>query len=1264
MKFFCKTRGAVSIFLVIILVPMMTLSALFVDAGKVSLGKSVASSAGDLALNTALTDYDTDLKEFYGLFATAQDTQDLYSRLEDYYRTCITSAGVDSDSANSYVSMIMSQLGMESEDSEVTDILNMELQDFSVTKRTDATLANPTILKKQIVDFMKYRSPINTGLGFLNSLQSFTTLSKQTELVEKRTEYYKQEQGVMELLQAAWKEINEYNKTDVVKTDWFSDMQDTLNSYEGIYSQDINKKTIKDLYDTAGYVSYDCKVYGRKETVKAADESESTETIWIFDYIDEQKNFTDYYQKSVGGYDSDNLPSIDDIKGLMDNFYAEYAKVQSCKDALPSIPSDCYELQYLAQNIRNEKITNYTNSAKGLYDIYQRLRNAMIWIEAYDGSNTYDNGNLIDAEYIKNKIITLDKIDLSRSISTFFSGITSEYESVMNSFSYTAETFTTYSDNVGDKTNSDTVNGIVENISNTVSGYVSTLENAAAHLEAASNKINSAKEKLTGGLEQAKNDWKNAAEDSNLKNTSMAKQDLAEIEDIGSYLKAEDFEEMISRLNNVAAKLREVSVQIKEYKYDDKYIGDIHNFSDIEKILEEKVGTDSLWNVPVVNSDLKLQADSWFVWQSGNVNISWINDSGYQPKLHEQDKLNLYSYMYSHFNKGDSSTGDTTEKTEDEENGKTLYNSIKEKGSSVSGDKAQDAKGGNISSASEITGSTLPSNGSGGGTTGANAIETGQEDAVSKTSENLSSMFSNLVTSIVEVGTTLRDDLYVSDYILNMFSYDTIEAEYKNKNNASDVTGKIKTLTQKEINTTNNLAYGKEVEYVIYGGNNSSNTTKAYASIYGIRLGFNLIYAFMDSQIRDSAFAIATPISAATLGVIPVPLIQAAIIIAIACCESAIDLVDLKAGKSVALFKNSDTWHCSVKGIVNEAKGIAGEALKYASETVINRATNKLTEMLDKTDEELTEMINNGTVEVTEFIEGLDETFNDMITQYANTAIQQLTTSVTKAIERQRIGIVENIDDYVKTQLAKWLIKEAEGVDTENDLSYIAKKQAVEIIIANGYHSAMIKELSDVIQADVSELENKITEYLNGALEQKVSDIGGTVMQKTADIRGKIVAQITTSNTKILQYKDNMKQKIKDSMSQGAKKLKETVNEQLDGIFGGTQGGNAATKTGTGMASLLSFRYSDYLRLFLMIGLFGDERGVLLRTADVIQVNRAKQTGNPNYLLSNSSVYVEISANLLVKPTLLALPLFSSVQGNPKDERNWYSIEYKEIRGY
>ena len=140
MKFWRKTKGAVSIFLVIILVPMLTVSSVFVDAGKIKLAQGVAESAGALTLNTALTDYDTQLKELYGLLATAQDTSDLFTKLEDYYRTCITSSGVSDEDAETYVEQIMAQLGLVAGSDDTADVMNMKLVDFSAEKYANGNL--------------------------------------------------------------------------------------------------------------------------------------------------------------------------------------------------------------------------------------------------------------------------------------------------------------------------------------------------------------------------------------------------------------------------------------------------------------------------------------------------------------------------------------------------------------------------------------------------------------------------------------------------------------------------------------------------------------------------------------------------------------------------------------------------------------------------------------------------------------------------------------------------------------------------------------------------------------------------------------------------------------------------------------------------------------------------------------------------------------------------------------------------------------------
>ena len=51
-RFVLKRRGAISVFLVVVLVPMLVMSATMVDVPRVNLGNAMAVSAGDLTANT------------------------------------------------------------------------------------------------------------------------------------------------------------------------------------------------------------------------------------------------------------------------------------------------------------------------------------------------------------------------------------------------------------------------------------------------------------------------------------------------------------------------------------------------------------------------------------------------------------------------------------------------------------------------------------------------------------------------------------------------------------------------------------------------------------------------------------------------------------------------------------------------------------------------------------------------------------------------------------------------------------------------------------------------------------------------------------------------------------------------------------------------------------------------------------------------------------------------------------------------------------
>ena len=78
MYLFRKNHGAISVFLILILVPCMLVSSIFVDISRVQLSKAVAESSAELALNTLKTYYDYDLSRYYGLMGSCQNISDYY----------------------------------------------------------------------------------------------------------------------------------------------------------------------------------------------------------------------------------------------------------------------------------------------------------------------------------------------------------------------------------------------------------------------------------------------------------------------------------------------------------------------------------------------------------------------------------------------------------------------------------------------------------------------------------------------------------------------------------------------------------------------------------------------------------------------------------------------------------------------------------------------------------------------------------------------------------------------------------------------------------------------------------------------------------------------------------------------------------------------------------------------------------------------------------------------------------------------------------
>ena len=177
MNLFKAKHGAVSVFLVIILVPSLIVTSLFVDISRMYMGNSVAESASDLALNTKLSQYDKDLNDIYGLFANvksdnANSENDVLNNLNDYLSSCMQSAGIEKTDA-------------EKQDSNqvISDLLGIQVDKDNTTigPVQNANLANPAELERQIVEFMKYRGPVDITKNIIKKVSDIKDNSKNVK---------------------------------------------------------------------------------------------------------------------------------------------------------------------------------------------------------------------------------------------------------------------------------------------------------------------------------------------------------------------------------------------------------------------------------------------------------------------------------------------------------------------------------------------------------------------------------------------------------------------------------------------------------------------------------------------------------------------------------------------------------------------------------------------------------------------------------------------------------------------------------------------------------------------------------------------------------------------------------------------------------------------------------------------------------------------------------------------------------------------------
>lgn len=1392
MKFFSRTKGAISVFLVLILVPMLGVASIMVDSSRLQLGNAAASAAGDITLNTALSQYNNMLKDIYGLFATSQNNESLLESLGTYYKECIMVNGVNAADANTYVEKIMNTFGAGGSNN-TRDLLNIAVDDFKVSAPTGANLANPLMLKKQITEFMKYRAPLNLGLEILDAVKIFKNLSKQTKVIEKQQKYYEEQKKVFSLCEKAWAHFYDYAMEDYLPTEYYyNKMVWNFNGKKLVEDENYpldpedEDANFKGYYDKLQLVAEHIALYLNNfdyyTNIAVKGESESSMTIKQYknnnyntdvslsiSYKSGKTNYKDIrsaiakVEQAIGKvkkmestnkqykkyklalesnpgkrtqielveefnreYDKDNNQWIkailelkaayESLKNAKNNFKAAAKPTKPVKPAEVSHPgskpSDPGPKPTApGASATSDEWDDYSDDLEDWEDASDELDD---WYDASDAYDTYINVTLPAynkalAEYPAKLAEWEEKYDDSKGCTV----INAEMETASCTYKGSKKNSTQANDTLNKVgpyiKNFSKITCKIQSFYNNDKNFVTQMikddakvikdvkaDSKKLYLDNLTTKMSaltSAKSSLSsiysmlapgGSLDTKLNNWDSAAKDSALNDDETTLAQREEIANLKKIMKPEDVKNLIDRVGNVYNSLDTTLKELKKYKVGTKNLWDLPVKSQDKDTIKAfqgllTIGTYDINYPPIKNGD-KYDETHKKIWENsykygaaqvteGNyesfITTSWKDDSNPNPSV-SFGQTRFYQYLYANFDTGEKpdkgkSKVDEAEGAEEEETDKAEKKADESK-TAVENDNKNKSKneiknmGSKPSSSWSKVCAEIENN-------SMNGISTDNDQDLGKVTSGIDSLFKGLFDAISGALVKVRDCLYLDSYIMNMFSYDTYEAEIvynmQVDNGDSNPKGKpisehfwngstanskysaqiakAKSMTLTPICPDNNFAYGAEVEYILYGGSNSGNITKAYATIFGIRLALNLVYAFTDSEIREGALAIATALFGVPPLTVLIPAAKIAIIIAIAIAESAYDLFLLKEGRAVPIYKSKDTWNMKLSSII-------GKAATGAVEAAIDKGANLLTNWLEKTSDELADLINKNK---TKFADAMTDAIKDKFDKYAYLPLEQLAEECTAANMMEACGDFTKIEDkvkYVEDRLDQWLSKQNPGV---SDVVYEIKANAVEV--CKGKIQSMFTALEKSAQGTIT------------AVEECINDVRESITKSVTSA----IDQVGSGLNKV---KDDIINQIEEAAAKGADNLKDLITSNIDTSFGKSSSSFAQKGTTSVLSSILSWQYSDYMNLFLLIATLANEEKVLLRTADVIQANMQhinKKAGISDvFLMEKANTYLKVEAKVQVKPLMLALPMVQETTKNKLTGVNWYTITYSATKGY
>ena len=569
-----------------------------------------------------------------------------------------------------------------------------------------------------------------------------------------------------------------------------------------------------------------------------------------------------------------------------------------------------------------------------------------------------------------------------------------------------------------------------------------------------------------------------------------------------------------------------------------------------------------------------------------------------------------------------------------------------------------------------------------------------------------------ILAGIENVAENTLENTYIMSYIFNNFSYNTLIQDEVVKAQDSNINGdtafmllnsakkvyetdtsaldeikdKTKTLSNYTKNKNNNYLYGAEIEYLLYGDVNASqNVMYTKSSIYAIRFAFNCIYAFTNSEIRNSTMSVGLAVQAATFGIVPYQIVQIVLQLALAAAESAMDLNMMNYGLQVATVKTNDTWSLSIKSAVESVGDMVSDKAAELATNAISKASAGLQNLVDASSDKLDDSIENLQTNLEDATEGKIEEVVDgafgIIQSKIEEALNSLqfinfhdeTVNVTTEINNAFNGLEASINTELTSSFAGNPVADAV-------LPYVTEQVSTMVASIKAEVTSKISDkpktdIGAIIVEEMTNLKLKLISYSSECISKVLDRVSGIAKDITSDVKEQLNEYIDKTAEDMTEVASK---EIKDGVTQATNDF---INNYLDSDSSITIGSAASGKTSSSVASMIKFGYKDYLMLFVFISLSVSDASdpVVARIADLIELNiqHASGTEDSNYKhkkgtefkMNDATTYVSIHAETKLDMLFMNMDFFTSMLEDDETEVSGQftpaaTIEYNGLFGY